>query len=512
MMRLNARILLLLIVGQPACGRSLVELYPRPDSAIPPDAAPDGARTLPSDAHLLLPDSARSSTPDSAAVILDAKAPDDEDGPQVIPGGTIDAPPVSPFFVAATIPPNGASGEAINVVAKVAFNKAPKVETIDNGTFTLMQGGKMIAGDVIFRQNYALFDPNTPLAPDTVCIGTVKQTAASSVGETLTQDYSWTFTTGVSVKPPTVESTLPENTAINILSHRPLMAQFTKRMSALSINETTFVVRQGARQIPGLVTYSTEGWTATFNPKAPWESALPYKATITTGATDRAGVPLDNDYVWTFRTAACTQEPLKLGAAAGFAVLGGAGVTSAGATIVTGAVGAGTTVSGFPPGTINEAVSHVADGLSQMATADLTKALAAANDLTMCPNAISGNIGGKTLGPGLYRATDMISVDDADLTLDGRDDPDAVFILQIGGDLKVQMDRKVKLVGRARSGLVFWLVDGGATLGKNSLFVGTLMTNQAITLEGGASVQGRILSLKGTVTLNGNEIALPKGL
>jgi hypothetical protein len=53
---------------------------------------------------------------------------------------------------------------------------------------------------------------------------------------------------------------------------------------------------------------------------------------------------------------------------------------------------------------------------------------------------------------------------------------------------------------------VFWQVTSSATLGTNSSVVGTIMALEAITLETGATIEGRVLARNAAVTLDTNTI------
>jgi hypothetical protein len=71
-------------------------------------------------------------------------------------------------------------------------------------------------------------------------------------------------------------------------------------MDPLTITTATFTLRRGTVPVPGTLVYV--GVTALFNPSTDLAPNTLYTATITTGATDLAGNPLAEDYVWTFTT------------------------------------------------------------------------------------------------------------------------------------------------------------------------------------------------------------------
>ena len=71
-------------------------------------------------------------------------------------------------------------------------------------------------------------------------------------------------------------------------------------MDPLTITGTTFTLKQGSTAIAGAVTYS--GSTASFTPTIALTPNTVYTGTITASAKNVVGIPLANDYVWTFTT------------------------------------------------------------------------------------------------------------------------------------------------------------------------------------------------------------------
>jgi hypothetical protein len=197
--------------------------------------------------------------------------------------------------------------------------------------------------------------------------------------------------------------------------------------------------------------------------------------------------------------------PVPLGTADNFAVLAGSAVTNTGPTVVTGDLGLspGTSVTGFPPGTVN-GTQHVTDAVAGQAQTDLTTAYndAAAQAPT---GTVSADLGGQTLTPGVYNSASSLGLTGA-LTLDAQGNANAVFIFQAGSTLTTASASSVNLVNGAQACNVFWQVGSSATLGTTSTFRGTILALTSITLTTGATVDGRVLARNAAVTLDTNTI------
>lgn len=210
-------------------------------------------------------------------------------------------------------------------------------------------------------------------------------------------------------------------------------------------------------------------------------------------------------------TQTTNQTSVSLSGASTLAVLAGSSITNTGATVITGDMGLspGTSIGGFPPGTLN-GVLHINDAIANQAKLDLT---AAYNDLAGRTSTdivtLSGNIGGLTLTPGLYKSTSSLAVSSGDVTFDAKGNAAAVFIIQIASTLTTTSGRKVILSGGAVASNIYWQVGTSATFGTTSVFKGNILALQSITFNTGATLDGRALARNGTITMAGNTIVKP---
>jgi ice-binding like protein len=207
--------------------------------------------------------------------------------------------------------------------------------------------------------------------------------------------------------------------------------------------------------------------------------------------------------------ARAAQPSVGLGTATSFAVLAGTTVTNTGPSDISGDVGVspGTAVTGFPPGTVRNGTIHSADDVAAQAQADLVTAYDDAAGRTPASDA-SGDLGGQTLAPGVYKAASAMQLTGT-VTLDGQDDPNAVFIFQAGSTLITASSSTVDLIRGARSCNVFWQVGSSATLGTDTTFVGTVMALTSATVQTRTTVDGRVLARNGQVSLDSNVITRP---
>jgi hypothetical protein len=453
-------------------------------------------------------------------------------------------------MVASTDPENNANNIFLNKVVSVNFNMPMKASTINTTTYTLKQGTTAVSGTVSYSGTTAIFVPTVLLSPNTVYTATVSKTVTNLDNTTLIADYVWKFTTGALVA-PTVTSTDPINNSTGISLSKTITADFSMIMDQLTIDGTTFTLKQGTTTIAGAVTYS--GSRASFNPTNDLLEGKIYTATITTGAKSATGVPLANDYVWNFTTLVANAPAPTAGLF--FGVFGGnAGITNQGLNtrINNGGIGttaASTLVTGFTDTAASPfevyTVTPLNNGLvfggifaAAPAPGNATKAqkalegLNAARDLynSISPASKpggsdqgSGELGALTLAPGVYKsASGTYKITNGDLTLSGN--ANDVWIFQAESSLTVgspAAPRSVKLIGGALAKNVYWYVGSSAVINYagGGVMTGNIIAEEGVTLSAPANsttlvgqetvLNGRAISLVSSVTMVNTIINVP---
>jgi len=201
-------------------------------------------------------------------------------------------------------------------------------------------------------------------------------------------------------------------------------------------------------------------------------------------------------------------QVLDFGDASGFAVFTTAGAfTNVGPTDVTGDVGnnAGA-FTAFPPGTLNGQIHNI-DAVSALAATSLASVNADLLAMT-CDAVIAPALGnGQVITPGVYCQAAVVTLT-GDLILDAQGDPNAIFIIKVGGTFTTGVSSNVILTNSASLCNVYWHVVGVIVLGSNSTFGGTIVGNATLTLNDGAVLSGRAFTTGGAVSLTNNTIAI----
>ena len=426
--------------------------------------------------------------------------------------------------VTSDIPVDGSISIPVNTLLTASFSEAMDPATIDATTFTLQgPGSTPVSGSATYADGGATasFAPAANLAANTTYTATITTGTTDTTGNALfnnfvLNDFVWTFTTGTAsdTTGTTVLSTNPADGDSSVCLHQSVNATFSKAIDPATINTASFIVTgPGVTGVTGTVAYDPVNFIATFTPQSDLAANTKFFATISTAVKDMAGNQLASAFVWSFTTgpgsSSSCQLTVPLGSAGTFAVLAASTATNGGLTMVTGDIGVspGTAVTGFPPGIQN---GSMYDGgpVAAQAQVDLGTAIGIASGRSN-PVLLPVEIGGNTYTPGLYMSGAALGITAGNLTLDAKGDPNAVFIFQIGSTLTTSASNQIILAGGAKPANIFWQVGSSATLGGGSVFQGNILASVSITVNSGATVNGRLLAQGGAVTLVDNGITIP---
>ena len=106
---------------------------------------------------------------------------------------------------------------------------------------------------------------------------------------------------------------------------------------------------------------------------------------------------------------------------------------------------------------------------------------------------------GEILKPGVYSTPGAGSLAGT-ITLDGQNNPDAIFILKFKGAFAAAAQSKVILSNGTRRCNVFWISEGATSIGAFSYMRGTVLAHGgAATMGAGGNLEGRLLSTGGAI-------------
>ncbi len=195
-----------------------------------------------------------------------------------------------------------------------------------------------------------------------------------------------------------------------------------------------------------------------------------------------------------------------LGAAGSYSVLAGSIVTNTGPTTLSGNLGISPSIgvpphyTGFPPGNVGGTI-HDADTDAAAAQADATAAFAFLDqgcDVTYA--GVTDLSLASPLGPGTYCADAFILT--GNLTLSGS----GVWIFKSAATLTTSSNSSVTGGDPCN---VWWRLVSSGTIGTGTTFIGNILALTDITLQTGASLNGRALAQTGQVVLDSNIITGP---
>ena len=324
---------------------------------------------------------------------------------------------------------------------------------------------------------------------------------------------------------PTGTSSDPINRSTGVARNKTIAFTFNEAMDPSTMNATNITLTQGGTAVAGNVAYS--GKTATFTPSTMLSASTAYTATITTGAKTLAGVALTDNIVWSFTTvtAASNLAVVDLGASGNYVILAKTAINNIATSAITGDLGLSPAATSYATGFALTNATGYATAMQvtgriyaadMMAPTPINLTTAVNNMITAYNDAAgrpspdftelaTGNIGGRTLTPGLYKWTNSVTLP-SDVTISGG--VNDVWIFQIAGNLNMSTAIKITLIGGAQAKNIFWQVAGQVTFGTTSHFEGNILSKTGITFQTGASMKGRALA-QTSVILDKNIIIKP---
>jgi hypothetical protein len=217
---------------------------------------------------------------------------------------------------------------------------------------------------------------------------------------------------------------------------------------------------------------------------------------------------------------------VSLGTAASYVILAKSGISTVPTSAITGDLGispaAATSITGFSltadstnvfststqvTGKVY-AADYAPPTPSNLTTAVRDMQLAFSDAAGRAPDITelgAGNIGGMTLTPAIYKWSTALQIP-TNVTLTGG--ATDVWIFQIAKDLTMSSATKILLAGGALPKNIFWQVSGLVDLGTMAHCEGVVLTQTAVTMKTGASINGRLLA-QTAVTLDSSTVLAP---
>lgn len=440
--------------------------------------------------------------------------------------------------VTATAPADADTSVAPNTKVVVAFDRDMDTTTITQSSFTLQGASEAaIVGAIAYNSDTftATLTPNGGLTASTVYTATITTAVKDLSDVALANNVVWTFTTGSTpdTTAPTVSSTIPADTATDVLRNAKVNVTFSEAIDPDTLDTSSFELKRDSNDalMSGTFHYINPT-TVVFSPANLLDATADYTLSLTSDITDLAGnnLTLVTIQFTTGTDVSSSPAVVDLGTSGNYVILAKSGISTTGTTHITGDIavspnatdaltGFGLTLSAdgsFATSALVTGKLFAADMDTQgsqtpailtTAISDMELAYAdAANRSDPDFNELgAGEIGGLTLDPGLYKWGTGVLVT-SDVTLNGS--ASDVWIFQIAGNLKLQDGKAIVLTGGALPENVFWQVAGEVTLQGSTTFNGIMLSETGVVAKSLAVINGRALA-QTAVTLIANDVNEP---
>lgn len=126
-----------------------------------------------------------------------------------------------------------------------------------------------------------------------------------------------------------------------------------------------------------------------------------------------------------------------------------------------------------------------------------------------CVDVTDAELGGRKFTPGVYCLSSARLA--GQVILDAESEPNAIFLFRIAGSLNTEINSSVELINKAQAPNVFFVAGDSINVGEGNNFKGSLLAENSITVNNGASISGKVLSVKGDVSLSNNSVQVGTG-
>jgi hypothetical protein len=382
--------------------------------------------------------------------------------------------------VVSTIPSDGETDVARNIVIEITFSEEMDSSTIHKSSFTLMQGSESVAGNLTFSGNTAMFTTENSLKAESVYNASMTTYSDHPYDEFNDEEYEevtyeengkqWSFTTGGNSDPvETVD--LGSAAKYVILAQSAIHNDSTSEVTGEKGFDPDFKSSKESKSAYWLKNEDVDKEAVRRDTTLKKSDKREYSSDERDSSTGNLDEALE-DMITAYNDAA-DRSPVDF-------------------------------IDYKMVSSSDEKADSTMDHNSVYGNADNSRfGEWYESDPNMDENRNESSV---TLEPGIYKWNESVEIS-TNITLSGN--ADDVWIFQIPEGLTVQRDVEITLADGAVAEHVFWQVAGEVSLGELSHFEGVILSLTGITMKNGATLNGRILA-QTDVTLDDNTIVEPQ--
>jgi len=215
--------------------------------------------------------------------------------------------PITSFSTSTVIlrvPEDASTNVGVGTLITAKFDSSMDGSSINTNTFTVSEdGGTDVTGTVSYVGGLATFDPASLLLSSTKYNVTIKKDVKDISGDSLEEDITWSFTTGLlALDSAIVDSVSPQDREQDVSIGTSVLVKFANPMDESSISVNSLLLETGNLSVRGSVQYNSGNMTATFSPDDVLLASATYYLTVTTNVRTLSGFTLPFSRVFQFTT------------------------------------------------------------------------------------------------------------------------------------------------------------------------------------------------------------------